>query len=218
MRVVIADDSVLLREGLTLLLADGGHDVVVAVGDGQTFIDAMQTQQPDLGIVDVRMPPTHTSEGLAAAVDVLRAKPAQPIMVLSQYVERSYADELLDRAHAGVGYLLKDRISDIDDFLATLEQVRSGQTVLDPQVVRQLMSQTPAISAIDALTPREHDVLTHIASGLTNAAIARHLVVTEGAVEKHVQRIFAKLDLPAGGDEHRRVAAVLTYLRSPSST
>lgn len=218
MRVVIADDSVLLREGLTLLLSDGGHDVVAAVGDGQAFIDAMQAQQPDLGIVDVRMPPTHTSEGLAAAVDVLRANPAQPIMVLSQYVERSYADELLDCAHAGVGYLLKDRISDIDDFLTALEQVRSGQTVLDPQVVRQLMSQTPAVSAIDALTPREHDVLTHIASGLTNAAIARRLVVTEGAVEKHVQRIFAKLDLPAGGDEHRRVAAVLTYLRFPRST
>jgi DNA-binding NarL/FixJ family response regulator len=213
MRVVLADDSLLLREGLQLLLADAGHDVVGSVGDGPAFVAAMLDARPDLGIVDVRMPPSHTDEGLRAAVEVRRAWPAARLMVLSQYVEVSYADELLATGDGGVGYLLKDRVSDLDDFLASVAAVAAGGTALDPLVVRQLMGRNrdPLVD----LTPREREVLSLMAEGRSNAAIAAALTVTPAAVEKHTQRIFAKLGLPPDDDTaHRRVQAVVRYLKS----
>ncbi|WP_409484860.1 response regulator [Arsenicicoccus dermatophilus] len=213
MHLVIGDDSVLLREGLQLLLADDGHEVVAAVGDGPAWVAAMLEHRPDLGIVDVRMPPSHTAEGLRAAVELRTRWPEAPVLVLSQYVERSYAQELLSSGTGGVGYLLKDRVSDIDGFLDTLEQVRAGETVVDPQVVRQLLARPPRPGPVESLTPREREVLGLMAEGCTNAAIAGRLVVTEGAVEKHTQRIFAKLGLHGDEGRHRRVSAVLTFLQ-----
>ena len=212
MRVVVADDSLLLREGLQLLLAEAGHQVVASVGDGPSFVAAMLEHRPDLGIVDVRMPPSHTDEGLRAAVDVRRAWPESRLMVLSQYVEVSYADDLLATGDGGVGYLLKDRVSDLDDFLGALAAVAAGGTALDPLVVRQLMGRHR--DPLADLTPREREVLALMAEGRSNAAIAEALSVTLGGVEKHTQRIFAKLGLAPDDDTaHRRVRAVLTYLR-----
>lgn len=212
MRLVIADDSVLLREGLRLLLTEAGHEVLAGVGDGPGFVEAMAEHRPDLGVVDVRMPPSHTDEGLRAAVAVRRGWPQARIMVLSQYVEVSYADDLLAGSDGGVGYLLKDRVSDVDDFLAALDEVAAGGTVLDPQVVRQWMGRRA--DPISHLTPREREVLALMAEGRSNQAVARALHVTEGAVEKHTQRIFAKLGLHADEGGHRRVRAVLGWLRS----
>jgi DNA-binding NarL/FixJ family response regulator len=212
MRVVVADDSFLLREGLQLLLAEAGHDVVGSVADGPSFVAAMLEHRPDLGIVDVRMPPSHTDEGLRAAVDVRRAWPQARLMVLSQYVEVSYADDLLATGDGGVGYLLKDRVSDLDDFLGSLAAVAAGGTALDPLVVRQLMGRNrdPLVD----LTPRELEVLGLMAEGKSNAAIAESLTVTLAAVEKHTQRIFAKLGLMSDDDTaHRRVQAVIRYLK-----
>lgn len=210
--VVVADDSLLLREGLQLLLAEAGHRVVDAVGDGPGFTAAMTQHRPDLGIVDVRMPPSHTDEGLRAAVAVRRAWPHAPILVLSQYVEVSYADELLATGDGGIGYLLKDRVSDLDDFLGAVDTVAAGGTVLDPLVVRQLMGRRR--DPLAELTPREREVLSLMAQGRSNAAIAQALSVSLAGVEKHTQRIFAKLGLlPDDTDAHRRVAAVLAYLR-----
>jgi len=212
MKVVIADDSFLLREGLQLLLADAGHDVVASVADGPSYVAAMLEQRPDLGIVDVRMPPSHTDEGLRAAVEVRRAWPEARLVVLSQYVEVSYADELLATGDGGVGYLLKDRVSDLDDFLGAVQAVAVGGTALDPLVVRQLMGRHR--DPLADLTPREREVLALMAEGRSNAAIAEALSVTLGGVEKHTQRIFAKLGLAPDDDTaHRRVTAVLTYLR-----
>ena len=199
MRVVVSDDSLLLREGLQLLLAEAGHDVVASVGDGPSFVAAMLEHRPDIGIVDVRMPPTNTDEGLRAAVDVRRSWPGARLMVLSQYVEVSYADDLLATGDGGVGYLLKDRVSDLDDFLGALAAVAAGGTALDPLV---------------DLTPREREVLSLMAEGKSNAAIADALSVSLAGVEKHTQRIFAKLGLlPDDDAAHRRVAAVLRFLR-----
>ncbi len=213
MRIVVADDSFLLREGLQLLLAEAGHEVVAAVGDGPAFVEAVLEHRPDLAIVDVRMPPTHTDEGLRAAVEVRRAWPEARVLVLSQYVEVSYADELLAAGEGGVGYLLKDRVGALDTFLADLDQVAGGGTALDPQVVRQLMGRHR--DPVAALTPREREVLALMAEGRSNAAIAEAMVVSAGAVEKHTQRIFAKLGLrPDDDTAHRRVSAVLRYLRS----
>ena len=214
MRVVIADDSVLLREGIQLLLTDAGHEVLAAVGDGPSFVEAALRERPDLAIVDVRMPPSHTDEGMRAAVALREGWPQAPIMVLSQYVEQSYADELLATGDGGVGYLLKDRVADIDDFLDALERVAGGGTVLDPQVVAQLMARGRNRDPLQSLTPRERDVLALMAQGHSNAAIASDLVVTTGAVEKHSQRIFAKLALAPDKAQHRRVLAVLTFLRA----
>lgn len=212
MRVVIADDSFLLREGLQLLLADAGHEVVASVADGPSFVTAALEERPDLSIVDVRMPPSHTDEGLRAAVEVRRAWPAARLVVLSQYVEVSYADELLATGDGGVGYLLKDRVSDLDDFLGAVQAVAAGGTALDPLVVRQLMGRHR--DPLADLTPREREVLALMAEGRSNAAIAEALSVTLGGVEKHTQRIFAKLGLAPDDDTaHRRVRAVLTYLR-----
>lgn len=212
MKVVVADDSFLLREGLQLLLTEAGHDVVGSVADGPAFVTAMLERRPDLGIVDVRMPPSHTDEGLRAAVDVRRAWPEARLMVLSQYVEVSYADDLLATGDGGVGYLLKDRVSDLDDFLGAVRAVAGGGTVLDPLVVRQLMGRHR--DPLADLTPREREVLALMAEGRSNAAIAEALSVTLGGVEKHTQRIFAKLGLPPDDDTaHRRVTAVLAFLR-----
>jgi DNA-binding NarL/FixJ family response regulator len=213
MRTVIADDSLLLREGLQLLLAEAGHDVVASVGDGPSFVAAMLEHRPEIGIVDVRMPPTNTDEGLRAAVAVRRTWPDARLMVLSQYVEVSYADDLLATGDGGVGYLLKDRVSDLDDFLGALAAVAAGGTALDPLVVRQLMGRNR--DPLADLTPREREVLSLMAEGRSNAAIADALSVTLGGVEKHTQRIFAKLGLRPDDDAaHRRVAAVLKFLMS----
>ena len=212
MRIVIADDSLLLREGLQLLLAEAGHEVVASVGDGPSYVAAVLAHRPDVSVVDVRMPPSHTDEGLRAAVEVRRSWPEARIMVLSQYVEVSYADDLLASGDGGVGYLLKDRVSDLDDFLTALVTVAEGGTVLDPLVVQQLM--TRRRDPVEGLTPREREVLALMAAGRSNAAIAEALVVTLGAVEKHTQRIFAKLGLLPDDAAHRRVLAVVRYLRA----
>jgi len=214
MRVVVAEDAVLLREGLVRLLEEADCSVVAAVGDGPSLVDAIVEHRPDVSIVDVRMPPTHTDEGLRAAVAARSRVAGAPILVLSQYVEVSYADDLLaDRAGA-VGYLLKDRVVDVDEFLDGLRRVAAGGTVLDPEVVSQLLVRRRRNDRLAALTVREREVLGLMAQGHSNTAIARALVVTEGAVEKHVTNIFTKLDLIQDADQHRRVLAVLAYLRS----
>jgi DNA-binding NarL/FixJ family response regulator len=213
LRIVIADDAVLLREGLVRLLTEQGHRVVAAVGDGPSLVEAVLAHDPDVSIVDVRMPPSHTDEGLRAAVTVRKAKPGAAILVLSQYVEMSYADDLLATGPA-VGYLLKDRVAAIGEFLDGLHRVAGGGTVLDPEVVAQLLVRKRARDPLAVLTSREREVLALMAEGHSNTAIARRLVVSEGAVEKHVSNIFTKLNLPPDGDSNRRVLAVLTYLRS----
>jgi len=213
MRVVIADDAVLLREGLVRLLSEHGHRVVAAVGDGPALVEAVTEHRPDVSIVDVRMPPTHTDEGLRAAVRIRELVPGAPVLVLSQYVEVSYADDLLaDRAGA-VGYLLKDRVAAIAEFLDALARVAAGGTVLDPEVVGQLLVRRRRDDPLRQLTPREREVLGLMAEGRSNTAIARLLVVTDGAVEKHIHNIFNKLQLAPDTEQHRRVLAVLTYLR-----
>jgi DNA-binding NarL/FixJ family response regulator len=213
-RVVVADDAVLLREGLVRLLEESGHTVVAAVGDGPSLVEAVVEHRPDVAIVDVRMPPSHTDEGLRAAVAARTRVPGTPILVLSQYVEVSYADDLLaDRAGA-VGYLLKDRVAEVADFLDAMQRVATGATVLDPEVVGQLLVRRRRDDPLRSLTPREREVLGLMAEGRSNTAIARKLVVTDGAVEKHVKNIFTKLDLPPDDEQHRRVLAVLAYLQT----
>ena len=212
MRVIVADDSVLLREGLVRLLAENGHDVVAQVGDGPSFVNAVREFRPDASIVDVRMPPSHTDEGLRAAVAVRREMPGAPILMLSQYVDVSYADDLLADRTGAIGYLLKDRVAEVSEFLDGLARVADGGTVLDPEVVAQLVVRRGR-APLDALTVREREVLELMAEGRSNAAIAKALVVTDGAVEKHVKNIFMKLDLPPDDEQHRRVLAVLAYLR-----
>ena len=214
MRVVIAEDSVLLREGLARLLADAGLDVVAVVGDGPELVRTVDTLRPDLAVVDVRMPPTHTDEGLRAALEVRHRQPATAILVLSQYVEERYAVELIGTSAEGVGYLLKDRVADVADFVAAVRRVGAGGTALDPEVVAQLLGRRRRGNPLDGLSPREREVLALMAEGRNNAAIAAELVVTEGAVEKHVSGIFAKLGLATTATDHRRVLAVLTYLRA----
>jgi DNA-binding NarL/FixJ family response regulator len=213
MRVVIAEDAVLLRAGLERLLAEGDFEVVGAVGDGPALIAATAALRPDIAIVDVRMPPTHTDEGLRAALEVRRLVPETAILVLSQYVEERYALELIGSNAEGVGYLLKDRVADVSDFLAAVRRVGEGGTALDAEVVAQLLGRRRRGNPLEALSPREREVLVLMAEGRSNAAIAAELVVTDGAVEKHVSNIFAKLGLPATASDHRRVLAVLTYLR-----
>jgi len=209
---VLADDSLLLREGLELLLREAGHEIVATADDGPSYVTAVRQHRPDLSIVDVRMPPSHTDEGLRAAVEVRTEQPGAAILVLSQYVERSYAAELMSTGVESLGYLLKDRVSDIDAFLNTVDTVAAGGTALDPFVVSQLLAARPRRDPINDLTPRERDVLELMAQGLSNTAIAARLVVTEGAVEKHVSRIFGKLGLAADDATNRRVRAVLAFL------
>lgn len=213
LRLVLADDAVLLREGLVRLLTEQGHQVVAVVGDGPSLVDAAARHQPDLSIVDVRMPPSHTDEGLRAAVEVRAARPGAPVLVLSQYVEISYAHDLLADRRGSIGYLLKDRVADIGEFLETMGRVADGGTVLDPEVVAQLLIRRRAHDPLAPLTPREREVLALMAEGKSNTAIAKAMVVSEGAVEKHVRNIFGKLDLPPDDELNRRVLAVLTFLR-----
>ncbi|GAA4897580.1 response regulator transcription factor [Tessaracoccus lubricantis] len=214
MRIVIADDSVLLREGLRLLLEEDGHVVLEAVGDGDAMVEAALRHSPDLTIADIRMPPSHTDEGLRAAVRLRAQRPTAPILLLSQYVVATYADELLSAGDGAIGYLLKDRVGDLDSFLDAVRRVADGGVVLDPEVVAQVLGRRRAADALSALTPREREVLELMAEGHTNAVIAQRLFVTEGAVEKHSQRLFAKLGLSEDQSVHRRVAAVLQLLRA----
>jgi DNA-binding NarL/FixJ family response regulator len=211
MRVVIAEDAVLLRAGLIRLLADEGIDAVAAVDNGDDLLGAVEEHRPDLVIVDVRMPPTFTDEGLRAAIGSREAVPGLPVLVLSQYVEESYAVELLSGGAGGVGYLLKERVADVNDFVDAVRRVAAGGTAIDPEVIAQLMARGSK-NPLDALTARESEVLGLMAQGLSNTAIANSLVVSHGAVEKHIGNIFSKLGLEASSVEHRRVRAVLTYL------
>jgi DNA-binding NarL/FixJ family response regulator len=214
LRVVIAEDSVLLREGLVRLVEDSGSTVVAAVGDGPALIAAVEEHQPDVSVVDVRMPPTQRDEGLRAAIEARRRVAGTPVLVLSQYVERQYASELLADGAGGVGYLLKDRVADIRDFMDALRRVAAGGTALDPEVVAQLMVSRRSDDPLHGLTPREREVLGAMAEGRTNIGIAEKLGITEGATEKHIGNIFGKLDLPDSENDHRRVLAVLAYLDS----
>jgi DNA-binding NarL/FixJ family response regulator len=211
MRVVIAEDGVLLREGLARVLADEGHEVVAAVGDALDLVGTVARDRPDVCIVDVRMPPTFSDEGLRAALEIRSRWPGAPVLVLSQYVEERYATELLSGDTRGVGYLLKQRVADVREFLGALDRVAAGGTALDPEVVAQLLARARR-HPHDELTPRETEVLALMAEGLSNAGIAQRLVVTEGAVEKHVTSIFAKLGLEPAETDHRRVLAVLRHL------
>ena len=212
-RTVVADDSVLLRDGVVRLLADSGFEVVAAVGDAEALLDAATEHDPDLCVVDVRMPPTHTDEGLRAAIEIKRRTPNVAVLVLSQYVEERYAGELLTGNVSGVGYLLKDRVIDVDDFLASLRRVAAGGSAVDTEVISQILGRSRNRAEIDRLTPREREVLTLMAEGLSNAGIAERLVVSAGAVEKHISNVFMKLGLEPEEGAHRRVLAVLTYLR-----
>ncbi|MEZ0239732.1 MAG: response regulator [Chloroflexota bacterium] len=214
MRVVIAEDSALIREGIARLIEESGGTVVAKVGDGQAFVEAVETHRPDVSVVDVRMPPSQRDEGLLAAIEARRRVPGSPVLVLSQYVERQYATELLADGAGGVGYLLKDRVGDIAEFMDALRRVARGGTALDPEVVAQLMVRSRADDPMSALTPREREVLAAMAEGRTNAGIARQLTITEGATEKHISNIFGKLELPDSPGDHRRVLAVLAYLGS----
>jgi DNA-binding NarL/FixJ family response regulator len=212
MQVVICEDLVLLRGGIGSLLADEGHEVVAAVGDGEALIAAVDEHHPKLAIIDVRLPPTQTDEGVRAALEVRRRHPDVAILILSQYVEERYASDLLSGGSQGVGYLLKDRVADVREFLSAARRVAAGGTAIDPEVVSQLLSRRHRTDVLDELTPRENEVLGLMAEGHSNAAIAERLVVTNGAVEKHVSSVFMKLGLPPTDQQHRRVLAVLTYL------
>jgi DNA-binding NarL/FixJ family response regulator len=211
-RVTVAEDSVLLREGLSRLLDEAGFEVVDAVGDGESLLRSVAAEQPDVVVADVRMPPTHSDEGLRAALVIRSRWPAVAVLVLSQYVEERYATELLAGDTRGVGYLLKDRVADVETFVEALHRVRAGGTALDPEVVSQIFARSRRAAPLAALTRRERDVLALMAEGRSNAGIAAELVVSEGAVEKHISGIFGKLALPAAPTDHRRVLAVLKYL------
>lgn len=213
MRVVVADDSVLLREGVVHLLREAGFDVVGQAGTAEELLLKVRSYNPDVAVVDIRMPPTHTDEGLRAAQEIREKHPQTGVLVLSQYVEPGYALELLSESAEGVGYLLKDRVMDSGDFVAAVKRVAEGGSALDPTVVSQLVGRRRRDDPLAELTPREREVLELMAEGRSNAGIAERLVITERAVEKHVTSIFGKLRLPAAAEDHRRVLAVLAYLR-----
>jgi DNA-binding NarL/FixJ family response regulator len=217
-RIVIAEDLVLLRDGLVRLLAAHGHEVVAAVGDGPALVEAIDEHRPDIAIVDVRLPPSQRDEGLRAALEARERVPGTPVLVLSQYVEESYAAELLADGAGAVGYLLKDRVADPSDFVAQVQRVADGGTAIDQEVVSQLLARRRADDPLQELTPREREVLELMAQGLSNAAIAQKLVVTDGAVEKHVTNIFGKLGLHTAAGGNLRVLAVLAWLRAESGT
>ena len=212
MRIVVAEDSVLLREGIVRILIDAGHEVVGQAGDGEDLLRKVRAHKPDLALIDVRMPPTHTDEGLAAAREIRAELPEIGLLVLSQYVEESYAMELLAESAEGVGYLLKDRVADVDRFVDALERVADGGSALDPEVVSEMLGRRRSADPLEQLTPREREVLALMAEGRSNQAIAAEMVITERAVEKHVTAIFSKLDLVATPGDHRRVLAVRTFL------
>jgi DNA-binding NarL/FixJ family response regulator len=213
-RVVIAEDLALLRDGLSRLLRDNGFEVVAAVDDGSALLRVIATERPDVAIVDIRLPPTFRDEGLRAALEARRRVPETAILVVSQYVEQAYAAELLADGSGGVGYLLKDRIMDVADFVDAVRRVGEGGTALDPEVVAHLVSRRRDDGPLAGLTPRERDVLSLMAEGRSNAGIAQELVLTVGAVEKHIARILGKLRLPPSESDHRRVLAVLAYLQA----
>jgi DNA-binding NarL/FixJ family response regulator len=212
-RVVIAEDLALLRDGLTRLLRDNGFDVVDAVRDGDALIHAVMREQPEIAIVDIRLPPSFRDEGLRVALELRERHPETAILVVSQYVEPTYAAELLADGRGGIGYLLKDRIMEVDDFVDAVRRVADGGTALDPEVVAQLFSRRQDDGPLGQLTPREREVLALMAEGRSNAGIAEQLVLTVGAVEKHIANILMKLRLPPSDSDHRRVLAVLTYLQ-----
>lgn len=214
MRVVIAEDLALLRDGLTRLLRDNGFDVVGAVADGSALITTVLAERPDVAIVDIRLPPTFRDEGVRAALTLRERAPETGVLIVSQYVEQAYAAELLADGRGGLGYLLKDRVMDVDDFVEAVRRVGSGGTALDPEVVAQLLGRRRPGDPLESLSPRELEVLALMAEGRSNAAIASKLVLTVGAVEKHVANILTKLRLPPSSEDHRRVLAVLAYLRS----
>jgi DNA-binding NarL/FixJ family response regulator len=212
MRVAIAEDSAILRDGLVQLLIDRGHSVTAAVGDGDALRAVVADDPPDVCVIDIRMPPSFTDEGLRAAIALRRSHPDVGVLVFSQYVETRYAAELLAGSPRGVGYLLKDRVADVREFVEALQRVADGGTALDPEVVSQLLGASRRREAVQTLTPREREVLQRMAEGLSNAGIAAALVVSDGAVEKHIANIFTKLDLPQSETDNRRVLAVLRYL------
>jgi len=214
MRIVIAEDSTILRQGLVELLTFRGHEVVAAVKDADGLRAAVEENSPDVSIVDIRMPPTHTDEGLRAAISLRRESPGRAILLFSQYVETKYAAQLLADRAGGVGYLLKDRVAEVSDFLDALRRVSDGETVLDPEVVSQLFSATRQTDALSGLTPREREVLGLMAEGRSNSAIAAKLFLSAGSVEKYVTSIFGKLGLPPSEGDNRRVLAVLRYLET----
>jgi DNA-binding NarL/FixJ family response regulator len=212
-RVVLAEDSVLLREGIARLLEDGGFDVVGQAGNAEELMLKVRSYSPDVALVDIRMPPTHTDEGLRAAKEIREKHPDTGVLVLSQYVEAGYAMELLSESAEGVGYLLKDRVSDVEEFRSAVRRVAEGGSALDPTVVSQLVGRRRRDDPLGELTPREREVLELMAEGRSNHAIAEQLVVTERAVEKHVTSIFGKLGLTPAAEDHRRVLAVLAFLQ-----
>ncbi|MER6509685.1 response regulator transcription factor [Nonomuraea sp. NPDC001636] len=214
MRVILAEDSTLLREGLVRLLGEEGHEVPAAVSDGEALVAAVAEHAPDVVVVDVRMPPTHTDEGLRAALEIRRRWPRVKVLVLSQYVEKRYATELMSADVEGVGYLLKDRVAQVGDFLDALERVAAGGAAFDPEVVRQLLARTTQVDPLARLTAREREVLERMAQGMTNASIAGQLHVSQSAVEKHVNSLFDKLGLSQASGYSRRVLAVLHFLKS----
>ncbi|WP_199441295.1 response regulator transcription factor [Umezawaea beigongshangensis] len=214
MRIVIAEDDSLLREGLALLLRAESLDVVATTGAPDEFLDAIDAHEPDVAIVDVRMPPTHTDEGIVAAVEARRRQPGLAVLVLSAYVEQAFATELLATGGARLGYLLKERVGRVEEFLDALHRVAGGGTAIDPEVVAQLLSRSRPDTRLERLSPREREVLALMAEGLGNTAIAERLVVTDGAVHKHIRSIFAKLDLAPADRADRRVTAVLRYLEN----
>lgn len=213
MRVVIAEDSVVLRDGLAHILVSRGHTVPAAVSDAEALLAAVAKHQPDVVIADVRMPPTHTDEGLRAAIAIRRDHPETGVLVFSQYIETRYASALLAGGAQKVGYLLKDRVADVSDFIDAMTRVAAGETVLDPEVVTQMFAASPQSGHLAELTPREREVLALMAEGRSNVAIGEHLTLAYGSVEKHITSIFTKLGLPASANDHRRVLAVLRYLQ-----
>ena len=214
MRVVLAEDLALLRDGLIRLLSAHDIEVVEAVDNGPALVRALVTHRPDIAVVDVRLPPTFTDEGIRAALEARRQIPGLPVLVLSQYVEQLYARELLSQGTGGVGYLLKDRVSDISQFIEAIRRVATGGTAMDPEVIGQLLSRHRESSPVSTLTPREREVLSHMAEGRSNAAIAAAMFITEKAVGKHTNSIFAKLGLEQSEDDNRRVLAVLAFLEA----
>jgi DNA-binding NarL/FixJ family response regulator len=214
MRIVLGEDSVLLREGMARLLEDSGFDVVGRAGDAEDLLRKVRAHKPDVAIVDIKMPPTHTDEGLRAARTIRSELPQTAVLVLSQYVEEEYALDLLSDSAEGVGYLLKDRVADVDRFVDSIRRVAGGGSALDPEIVSRMLGRHRRDDPLDELTQRERQVLALMAEGRSNHAIATELVITDRAVEKHVTAIFAKLDLPATADDHRRVLAVLVYLKA----
>ncbi|MDT4931664.1 MAG: hypothetical protein QOF92_4531 [Pseudonocardiales bacterium] len=214
MKVVIAEDNAILRDGLVGLLVDRGHEVLAAVPDGDALRCAVAAYRPDVCVVDIRMPPSFTDEGLRAAIAIRRQQPEVGVLVFSQYIETRYASELLAGSVKGVGYLLKDRVADVREFVQALTRVADGGTALDPEVVAQLLGASRQVDALAALTAREREVLQTMAEGLSNAGIAAALVISERAVEKHIANVFTKFDLPSSQSDNRRVLAVLRYLQS----